>query len=413
MCAVRNLLPASLARSACLLSLFTTLASASAWAQGAQQSAPARPSPPTTLPLMTYDEDAQYLAQDGFRNNFMDSITFIPLSHDSENDYLSFGFWIRERGEYVSNPNWSDHPSGNAYQMQRYFLHADLHLGECFRFFGELASSIMDGRNGGPRPSLDEEKMYVHQGFVDLGLWKSGQNSLTLRAGRQEVALGSQLLVSTRDGRNIRRSLDGARLTWVKGDWTVDLLAARPTLENADYFDNPPNHTSGFWAAYAVHPFRFLPRGNVDLYYMGLDNKNVPFNGKGAGREQRETIGTRLWGSTEHWDYNDEFTFQWGWFASGDIRAWAVSTEHGYRIEQAPLSPRFGLRAVAFSGDQNPSSHNIGTFNSILREGPLLQLRRAVRPAQLGRFATVSGTKAQEVCLLNLQPGVLLAGEYE
>jgi Alginate export len=32
-------------------------------------------------------------------------------------------------------------------------------------------------------------------------------------------------LVSTRDGRNIRRSFDGARLTWLKRDWAVDLLA--------------------------------------------------------------------------------------------------------------------------------------------------------------------------------------------
>lgn len=36
-----------------------------------------------------------------------------------------------------------------------------------------------------------------------------------LRAGRQEVAFGPENLVSTRDSRNIRRSLDGARLTWL------------------------------------------------------------------------------------------------------------------------------------------------------------------------------------------------------
>jgi hypothetical protein len=254
--------------------------------------------------------------------------------------------------------------------MQRYLLRTDLHLGERFRFFGVLASSLLDGRNGGPRPDVDEEKMYVHQGFFDLGLWKSGHNSLTLRVGRQEAAFGSDFLVSTRDGRNIRRSLDGARLTWTPRDWTVDLLAVRPTLNNTGYFDNPPNHASSFWAAYAVHPFKILPHGNIDLYYMGLDNKSVYFDGKGTGREQRETIGTRLWGTTDHWDYNDEFTFQWGWFRSGDIRAWAVSAEHGYRIEQAPLSPRIGLRAAALSGDQNPSSQNVGTFNSIYELGP-------------------------------------------
>jgi len=370
MCAVLNLSPGSIWKSGRFLGLLALLASSSAWGQGRQDSAAACPEAPKSLPLTTYDEQVEYLANSNCRTSPLDKIQFIPLSRDNDNYYVSFGFWIRERGEYVSNPNWSDKPAGNAYLMQRYFLHTDVHLGERFRFFGELASSLVNGRNGGPRPSLDEEKIYVHQGFFDLGLWKSGRDSLTLRAGRQEMSFGSQNLVSTRDGRNIRRSLDGARLTWVKGDWTVDLLAVRPTLENTDYFDNPPNHSQSFWAAYAVHPFRFLPRGNIDLYYMGLDNKSVTFDGKGTGREQRETIGTRLWGTTEHWDYNDEFTFQWGWFRSGEIRAWAASTEHGYRLEKAPLSPRFGLRAVAYSGDQNPSSRNVGTFNSIYEKGP-------------------------------------------
>jgi hypothetical protein len=338
----------------------------STWAQDTEQPSSACPK----LPTMTYDESNQYISNPDCQANVLGSMELIPLSHENENNYLSFGFWIRERGEYVSNPNWSPKSPGNAYLMQRYFLHADLHLGDRFRFFGELASSLLTGRNGGWRPGLDEGKVYVHQGFFDLGLWKSGHDSLTLRAGRQEAALGSENLVSTRDGRNIRRSLDGARLTWVKGDWTVDLMALKPTLENTDYFDDPPDHAGSFWAAYAVHPFHFLPHGNVDLYYMGLDNKSVRFDGKGIGREQRETVGFRLWGTTEHWDYNYEPDFQWGSFRSDDIRAWAVSTETGYRLDSAPLSPRFAVRAVAFSGDRSPSTHTLGTFNSIYEKGP-------------------------------------------
>ena len=370
MSTVLNLSPSPLRRSARFLSLLALLASSSVWGQVAQTNGTDCPNAPKNLPLTTYDEQVQYLAAPDCRTSFLDSIQFIPLSRENENDYVSFGFWIRERGEYVSNPNFSDSPPGNIYQMQRYFVHTDIHLGERFRFFGELASSLLDGRNGGPRPSLDEEKMYVHQGFFDLGLLKSGRDKLTLRTGRQEIDLGSGNLVSTRDGRNIRSSFDGGQLTWVNQDWTVDLLAVRHVLDNSGFFDDPPNHATSFWAAYAVHPFPTLPGGNIDLYYMGLDNKSVPFAGKGTGREQRETVGTRLWGTTEHWDYNDEFTSQWGWFRSGDIRAWAVSTEHGYRLEQAPLRPRVGLRAVAFSGDQNPSSRNIGTFNSIYEKGP-------------------------------------------
>jgi hypothetical protein len=371
MCRVPKQSPAILVRAPHVIGLFVLLlASVATRAQGVEETAPGCSSTSMKLPQMTYDEDVQYLANIECRTRFLDSIQFIPLSGEDENRYLSFGFWIRERGEYVSNPNWSDKTPGNAYLMQRYFLHADLHLGERFRFFGELASNLVNGRNGGPRPGLDEEKMYFHQGFVDLGLWNSGHDSLTLRAGRQEAALGAENLVSTRDGRNIRRSLDGARLTWVKGDWTVDLLALRPVLDNMGYFDDPPNHAESFWAAYAVHPFGFLPRGNIDIYYMGLDHTSVPFDGKGTGREQRETIGTRLWGNTEHWDYNDEFSFQFGSFRSYAIRAWALSTEHGYRIDSVPLKPRFGIRALALSGDQNPSSRTLGTFNSLYEKGP-------------------------------------------
>jgi hypothetical protein len=129
---------------------------------------------------MTYDEDLQYLRNPECRTSVLDAIQFIPLGQNDNN----YGFWIRERGEYISNPNFSDQPPGNAYLMQRYFLHTDLHLGEHFRFFGELASSLENGRNGGTRPGLDEEKIYVHQGFFDLGLWQSGVDKLTLRAGR-------------------------------------------------------------------------------------------------------------------------------------------------------------------------------------------------------------------------------------
>jgi Alginate export len=360
----RSLRSAILARTA-LVTLFVLVASVCASAQTRCSD------PAPAFPQMTYDEDNRYFSNPYCRTKFLDRLKFIPLRGDNEDYYLSFGIFTRDRGEYFNIQELASPAHGNAYLMQRYFLHLDLHLGERFRFFGELASSIETGRNGGPRPLLDEEQLYVHQGFFDLGLWRSGNDSLTLRAGRHEMVLGSENFVSTRDGRNIRRSFDGFRLTWVSGDWTVDTFALRPVLDNPGMFTDTPNDATSFWGVYAVRPFRFLPQGNVDLYYFGLDNRNVAFDGKGFGREQRETIGTRLWGTTEHWDYNDEFTFQFGWFGPfNDIRAWAVSTEQGYRIDSAALKPRFALRAVAFSGNQNPASRTLGTFNSIFEKGP-------------------------------------------
>jgi hypothetical protein len=371
---------ASLARVARAAGLFVLVAGVPASAQTpettdtADASTPVQSSCPRPAPAftqLTYDEDNRYFSNSNCRAQFLDRLKFIPLRGDDENYYLSLGIFTRDRGEYFSHPDLGSGSTGNAYLMQRYFLHMDLHLGERFRFFGELASSLETGRNGGPRAGLDEKQLYVHQGFFDIGLWQSDKNSLTLRAGRQEMVLGSENFVSTRDGRNIRRSLTGFRLTWVKGDWTIDTFAMRPTLDNPGDFNDSPNHASSFWGAYAVRPFAFLPRGNVDLYYFGLDLKSVHFDGRGTGREQRETIGTRLWGTTERWDYNDEFTYQFGWFGPvDDIRAWAISTETAYRVDSNSLKPRFALRAMSFSGDQNPSSGTLGTFNSIFEKGP-------------------------------------------
>jgi Alginate export len=368
---------ARLARITRVVGLFVLAARIPASAQtpeGPETALPVQPScsdPAPAFTQLTYDEDNRYFSNPDCRTEFLDRLKFIPLRGDNEDYYISFGVFLRDRGEYFSHPDLGSAPSGNAYLMQRYFAHMDVHLGGRFRFFGELANSLETGRNAGPRAGLDEKQLYVHQGFFDLGLWQSGKDSLTLRAGRQEMVLGSENFVSTRDGRNIRRSLTGFRLTWVKDKWTVDTFALRPTLDNPGNFNDPPNHASSFWGAYAVRPFRFLPEGSVDLYYFGLDIQRVSYDGKGSGREQRETIGTRLWGATERWDYNDEFTYQWGWFGpNDDIRAWAISTETGYRIESASLKPRFALRAMSFSGDQNPASRTLGTFNSIFEKGP-------------------------------------------
>ena len=394
----------TVASPVCVVGILALLSVASARAQALQDAAPVCPSPSAALPVTTYDEDLRYLANPECRAGVLAPMQFIPLKGEDPNYYLSFGFWIRERADYASNPNWSDRPSGNVYLMQRYLAHMDLHLGERFRFFGELASSVENGRNGGPRPGLDDEKLYVHEGFFDIGLLRSGSGNLTLRAGRQEIALGSENLVSTRDGRNIRNSFDGVRVTWVKRDWTVDAFALKPVLNNSGYFDDPPSHSNSFWGLYAVHPLRLLPHGNIDLYYMGLENQSVPFEGKGTGREQRETVGTRLWGSTQHWEYNDEFAFQFGSFRSDYIRAWAVSTEHGYRVESKPLQPRFGLRALALSGDRNPSSHTVGTFNSMFEQGPYFSY------AEL--FARRNLIALQPSAELNLTKSSALARNY-
>ena len=177
MCAVLNLSSPSLGRTARCLSLLVLFATGSAWAQTTTDPTPACAKVSSNFPAMTYDEDNRYLSSPDCRTELFDRLKFIPLRGGDENYYLSFGVVSRDRGEYFSENTWGSGPEGNAYLMQRYYGHLDLHVGERFRLFGEIGSSLETGRNGGPRSGIDEDKLDLHQAFVDVGIWKSERNS--------------------------------------------------------------------------------------------------------------------------------------------------------------------------------------------------------------------------------------------
>jgi alginate export protein len=345
------------------------LMSVSAAAQTAPPQPVQCPAPPHVFPQMTYDEDTRYLRDPACRTNTLDGLKYIPLSEDNDDHYLSFGAPVRERGEYFNNPNWGAGPRGSAYLLQRYYVHADAHLGARVRAFGELGSSLERGRTGGRRPNIDEDRLDLHQAFIDIRVWQAGKNSLTLRTGRHEMAFGNNSLISTRDGRNVRRSFDGLRMTGKWNEWTANVLAVKPALSKPGSFDDGIDPSSNLWGVYAVGPLPGLRDGHIDLYYLGLGNRSVKFD-QGTDREQRETVGTRLSGRTDRWDYSQEYTFQWGSFGSADIRAWAVSTETGYRLDSVRLRPRIAAKADAFSGDRDRANPKLGTFNALYEKGP-------------------------------------------
>src|SRR5437868_7974437 len=69
----------------------------------------------------------------------------------------SFGGEFRETWERFHNDFGSSPADADGYLLQRFLLHADLHLGDHVRTFVELQSGLEYGRVGGPRPSIDED----------------------------------------------------------------------------------------------------------------------------------------------------------------------------------------------------------------------------------------------------------------
>lgn len=240
--------------------------------------------------LMRFDEDYSVL-KDSART-FYNRIKYIPLSQ-SGRTYLSLGGEVRVEVDRAQNEDWGARNTGrNIFTLQRYHLHADLHLGERIRFFGQLRSGLENGRKNGPRP-IDEDQMNVQNLFVDLVPYKGPEGMLTLRLGRQELQYGSGRLLDVREGPNLRLYFDGAKVAYTSSKWNVEGFVMADGKVKTGVFDNPISRKSSLWGVYSTYAAAKMI--NIDLYYLGIDRAEAGFD-EGVADESRHTFGTRLMG---------------------------------------------------------------------------------------------------------------------
>lgn len=123
---------------------------------------------------------------------------------------LSFGAELRSSYETYRDYNWGSGPqSDNGYYLNRLIGHANFHLGPSVRVSTELQSGLEFGRNGGPRPAIDGDKLDMSQLFLELGSSiHQHRVPIEFRVGRQDLNYGDGSLVSIRD-LNVRRPLTG------------------------------------------------------------------------------------------------------------------------------------------------------------------------------------------------------------
>ncbi|MFL6463296.1 MAG: alginate export family protein, partial [Bryobacteraceae bacterium] len=279
--------------------------------------------------------------------------------------FLSFGGEVRERFENYSAANFGvPGKEADGYLLQRVLVHADLHAGNYVRSFVQLGSHLALGKDAAAPPYSD--RLDVQQAFLDLRfpVTKGPEADPILRIGRQEMAFGSQRLVSIRDAPNVRRAFDGVRLGGLAGKTRYDVFATRPVLLREDTFDDKPNYAQEFWGAYATAPSSFIPNSGFDLYYLGFENDRALFS-VGTGIERRHSIGARVFGHNKEWDWDWEALGQFGTFSQQNIRAWGFSTDTGYTFLEKAGRPRAGIKFTVGSGDRNPNDSTLSTYGPL------------------------------------------------
>jgi hypothetical protein len=158
------------------------------------------PTGPPAYALLRHDEDYGYLRNPACSNDYWDRLKYVQFGSDGDT-FFTFGGEIREWYEGYRNASWGYGPQDtNGYLLQRLSIYSDVHAAPRVRLFVQLTSDIEAGRKGGPRPLIDESKLFFEEAFADVTLSKEPGEKLVLRLGRQECELGDGRLVDVREG---------------------------------------------------------------------------------------------------------------------------------------------------------------------------------------------------------------------
>jgi hypothetical protein len=244
-----------------------------------------------------------------------------------------------------------------------------MHVGSRVRVWTEFNSSLENGRIGGQRPVIDEDKLDPHQAFVDV----TGPAAAVLRVGGQEIALGSGRMYALREGPNVPLSFDGVRVTAHAGPWQFDGWAARPVDTTPGVFDDASHRNFDVWGVYGSRVIMLArQRVGLDVYYLGLASDAAQFE-QGTANETRHTFGAR-------------------------VRTWAIRASRfvidgSHRV--ADWSPRLGLVLDAASGDKNPVDPNLQTFNGLFQSGTYSGRAQLLGPSNSIRFEPSGDVRAR------------------
>jgi len=310
----------------------------------------------------TADEDWSFLRERSKRNDFWDPLKYISLGREGYYVTLSSEIRYRVEGFHLLGQDETSAVRDN-YLLQRYLVGADVHLGSRLRLFTEFQSGIINGELRSPR-STDQNIADYHQAFFEWRQPFNDKSVFGVKAGRQELSIGSSRLISASPGLNVKRSFDGALLYFRNDAWRISGTFAKLVSVNPSAFDDRPDHEQTFWGVAASRKSPRFQKGELGFYYLGVDRANAEYD-QGEGRDLRHTVGVKWAGAGTRLDLNYDLILQWGSFKGSAVRAWAFSTETGYRFIGTPGKPRLSVRTDYATGDRDPIDPGLQSFNPL------------------------------------------------
>jgi Alginate export len=273
---------------------------------------------------------------------------------------VTVGLDARLRYEVIDPTGFGNGPQDpGGYLLWRAAPDVNVKLSPEWRFHGELFVAGEAGRNGGARAN-DRNDLDLTQAFIEF----RPDSGTFIRAGRQEMALGSGRILAAFDGANVRRRFDGVLAQTQTGPWTFIAMAASPVLVRPGIFDDSSSLDR---LAVGVGVIRGEPnRNHVALYGLRTQSFAASF-GASAGRQERFTVGARFSRTMPQLFVEGEALAQFGNAESSRrVRAWALAGE--LRTPILPLGSAQLLAGAKFSvasGDVDRADGRITGFDPL------------------------------------------------
>jgi len=299
---------------------------------------------------------------DTIKQNFFQQIKHMPVN--DAKGFVSIGGSLREGYEIFDNYLWGvDKRDDDGYLLHRLLLHTDFRWNSSFRIFSEIENSLVIGRNGGPRPVQDENKLAINQVFAEYSAKPSKNTGIKIRLGKQALSYGIGTLLDVRDA-NVRLSFAGGKLIINHNKTRVDAFFMKAIKNNQGFLDDEVNHSQKIAGVWMTRPMSKGFLNKIDAYYIHTSRKDSYFE-QVKGNESRNTVGASIWSSFENVSGYTEADFQWGRFNNKHIVAWKVVQAVFYKAESIKFKPVISVHFAVSSGDQNPEDGKVQTFSPL------------------------------------------------
>jgi hypothetical protein len=275
--------------------------------------------------------------------------------------------WLRFSGEYRARVEGftgggfkSD--TSDAYLLSRLRLNMVIQPGEWVKFAFQAQDAHVFWKNQNPPAPPFQDAMDLRLGYIEIG--DVEKKSISLRAGRQELAFGAERLIGNANWLNTARSFDGARGTLRFAGLRLDLFGARVVQPTDGEFDlNTPGNN--FYGIYSSTE-KFVPKATFEPYFLWRRASNAAMKTGGRGTLDFGTYGLRWVGKLPaNLDYGMEMDKQAGSLGTNSISAWAGHWVLGQSFPKLKFKPRLSAEYNFASGDNPRDATTVGTFDQL------------------------------------------------